>query len=114
MERRFERTAKLRSRLDGILRPGIAVEAVRQTRSVDSSPHPDVLLETVASGETPTRNAHSARRSATPGNSPRTQPPKLLAYVQNHCQRGGLTNAWLAEQGLLSLKTLWAELAPLR
>mgnify|MGYP003145096348 CR=1 FL=1 len=26
----------------------------------------------------------------------------------------GLTNAWLAEQGLLSLKTLWAELAPLR
>ena len=26
----------------------------------------------------------------------------------------GLTNAWLAEPGLLSLKTLWAELAPLR
>ena len=26
----------------------------------------------------------------------------------------GLTNAWLADQGLLSLKTLWAELAPLR
>jgi RNA-directed DNA polymerase len=26
----------------------------------------------------------------------------------------GLTNAWLTAQGLLSLKTLWAELAPLR
>ena len=26
----------------------------------------------------------------------------------------GMTNAWLAEQGLLSMKTLWAELAPLR
>ena len=26
----------------------------------------------------------------------------------------GLTNAWLSEQGLLSLKTLWSELAPLR
>ena len=26
----------------------------------------------------------------------------------------GLTNAWLTEQGLLSLKTLWAKLAPLR
>lgn len=26
----------------------------------------------------------------------------------------GLTNAWLAEQGLLSMKTLWAELASLR
>jgi RNA-directed DNA polymerase len=26
----------------------------------------------------------------------------------------GLTNAWLQEQGLLSLKSLWAELAPLR
>ena len=26
----------------------------------------------------------------------------------------GLTNAWLAEQGLLRMKTLWAELAPLR
>ena len=26
----------------------------------------------------------------------------------------GLTNAWLAEQGLLSMKTLWAKLAPLR
>jgi len=26
----------------------------------------------------------------------------------------GMTNAWLKDQGLLSLKTLWAELAPLR
>jgi RNA-directed DNA polymerase len=26
----------------------------------------------------------------------------------------GLTNAWLQSQGLLSLKSLWAELAPLR
>ena len=26
----------------------------------------------------------------------------------------GLTNAWLVEQGLLSIKSLWAELAPLR
>jgi RNA-directed DNA polymerase len=26
----------------------------------------------------------------------------------------GLTNAWLAEQGLISMKTLWAKLAPLR
>ncbi|QDU96249.1 hypothetical protein Pla8534_40680 [Lignipirellula cremea] len=26
----------------------------------------------------------------------------------------GLNNAWVAEQGLLSLKTLWAQLAPLR
>ena len=26
----------------------------------------------------------------------------------------GLTNAWLHEQGLLSLKTLWSQLAPLR
>ncbi len=26
----------------------------------------------------------------------------------------GMTNAWLQEQGVLSLKTLWAELAPLR
>jgi len=26
----------------------------------------------------------------------------------------GLTNAWLQSQGLISLKTLWAQLAPLR
>jgi hypothetical protein len=26
----------------------------------------------------------------------------------------GLTNAWLAEQGVLSLKSLWAELAHVR
>ena len=26
----------------------------------------------------------------------------------------GLTNAWLAQQGLLSMKTLWSEPAPLR
>jgi hypothetical protein len=26
----------------------------------------------------------------------------------------GLTNAWLQAQGLLSLKTFWAQLAPLR
>jgi RNA-directed DNA polymerase len=29
-------------------------------------------------------------------------------------RRVGLTNAWLAEQGLLSMKTLWSQLAPLR
>lgn len=27
---------------------------------------------------------------------------------------GGMTNAWLELQGLISLKSLWAELAPLR
>ena len=27
---------------------------------------------------------------------------------------GGMTNAWLAEQGVLSLKSLWAALAQLR
>ncbi len=26
----------------------------------------------------------------------------------------GMNNAWLQEQGLLSMKTLWAEFAPLR
>jgi len=26
----------------------------------------------------------------------------------------GMTNAWLQEQGLISLKSLWAQLAPLR
>jgi len=26
----------------------------------------------------------------------------------------GLTKVWLAEQGLLSMKSLWAQLAPLR
>jgi hypothetical protein len=26
----------------------------------------------------------------------------------------GLTNAWLQQQGLLSLKSLWAAMAPLR
>ena len=26
----------------------------------------------------------------------------------------GLTNAWLAEQGMVSMKTIWAKLAPLR
>ena len=26
----------------------------------------------------------------------------------------GLTNAWLAEQGMVSIKTLWAQLAPIR
>jgi hypothetical protein len=26
----------------------------------------------------------------------------------------GMTNAWLEEQGLIRLKALWAELAPLR
>ena len=26
----------------------------------------------------------------------------------------GLTNAWLEQQGLLSIKTLWSQLAPLR
>jgi hypothetical protein len=28
--------------------------------------------------------------------------------------RGWMTNAWLAQQALLSIKTLWAHLAPIR
>jgi hypothetical protein len=35
-----------------------------------------------------------------------------MAKIIASCIR--LTNVWLAEQGLLSMKTLWAELAPLR
>jgi hypothetical protein len=81
---------------------------------VDTSPHPDVLLETVASTETSTRNAHSARRPASPGDPPRTQSQSVLAHGQTIASGVGLTNAWLAKQGLLSIKTLWAQLAPLR
>ena len=61
----------------------------RQTRSVDTSPPLDVLLETVASTKTSTRNAHSTRRPQASGDPPRTQPQELLAYVQDHCQRRG-------------------------
>ncbi|GIW83285.1 MAG: hypothetical protein KatS3mg105_5092 [Gemmatales bacterium] len=49
-----ERTAIVCSRLDGIFRPGVAIETVRSTRPVDASPNPDVLLETVASTQTST------------------------------------------------------------
>ncbi len=82
-----ERTAKLRSRLDGLLRAGVIVEAVRQARSVDTTSNPDVLLEAVASAQASTRNAHSARRSQASGDPPCTQPPELLAHVQDNCQR---------------------------
>ena len=46
-------------------------------------------LETVASAETSTRNAHSARRSGTSGDPPRSQSQGLLAHAQDHCQRRG-------------------------
>ncbi len=37
--------------------------------------------------ETSTRNAHSARRSASSSDPSRTQSQRLLAHGQNHCQR---------------------------
>jgi RNA-directed DNA polymerase len=81
---------------------------------VDSSPHSDVLLETVAAPE------------ASPEMLIRLGVPRRQAIRHARSRKGywhmaktiasgvGMTNAWLAEQGLLSMKTLWAQLAPLR
>ena len=40
--------------------------------------------------------------------------PWHMARVKSIATGVGLTNAWLQEQGLASLKSLWAQLAPLR
>jgi hypothetical protein len=37
-----------------------------------------------------------------------------LAMTRTTANRVGMTNDWLASQAVLSLKTLWAELAHLR
>ena len=52
-----------------------------------------------------------SRRQATRHGKSRKGPWHMAKTIASGV---GLTNAWLAEQGVLSLKTLWAELAHLR
>ena len=82
-------TAELPSRLDGLFWAGVAVEAVWSTGSIAPPPDAHVLLETVASAVTSTRDAHPIRRSETPSDPPRTPSPRLLAHGQDHCQWRG-------------------------
>jgi RNA-directed DNA polymerase len=79
----------------------------------------DVLLETVAAR--PHANPESAGpRRSTPASHPprqesRASPTNVPWHMAKTIASGvGMTNAWLQEQGLLSLKSLWAQLAPLR
>ncbi len=56
---------------------------------MDTASKLNVLLDAVASAQTPTGNAHSARCSQASGDPPRPQPQELLAYVEDDCQRRG-------------------------
>lgn len=67
---------------------------------------------TFLSGETGT---HSIRRSASSGEIRHARSRKGPWHMAKTIASGvGLNNAWLHAQGQLSLKTLWAQLAPLR
>ena len=59
--------AELRPRLDGLLRPGFAVETVRQARAVDATSDSDVFLETLASCAHASPGADRIRRAASSG-----------------------------------------------
>ena len=115
-----ESIAKLCARMDGLLRSGLATETVRPAGPVASSSASDVLLEAMAQAETASRNADPTRGPTPSGDSScsQSQGPLAPGTVFNRnlaiASGVGMTNAWLAEQGLLSLKTLWASLAHLR
>jgi hypothetical protein len=57
------------------------------SRPVASSPHTDVLLETLAQTETSTRNAARVRRPASSGHPTRPESQRALAHGQDDCQR---------------------------
>ena len=84
-----ERTAKLRSRLDGLLRFGVSIEAVRQARPVDPPPDTNVLLEAEATAEASSRDAHSFRPPEATSDPSHSQPQELLAHVEDDSRRRG-------------------------
>jgi hypothetical protein len=105
--------------LGGLLRARGPIETVRSLRPVNTPPLADLLLETAA--VRPHANPESAgSRRSTPASHPprqesRASPTNVPWHMAKTIASGvGMTNAWLQEQGLLSLKSLWAELAPLR
>jgi hypothetical protein len=48
------------------------------------------------------------------GDQARDQSQRLLAAIQIVCPSAGMSNKWLEQQGLFSLKQLWGALAPLQ
>jgi len=103
-------------------RSGLAVETVRQVRSVAASPPADAFPETLRMcyGKrwrfVLTRRRELLRLDVLSRQAIRhTRNWKGPWHMAKTIASGvGLTNAWLQEQGLLSLKSLRAAMAPLR
>ena len=87
VERRLDELRHPRPRFDGLLRAGLAVETVRQTRSVNSTPFPEVPLERLAVPPHTPPGANPSRCSASSSDPARSQPQMPLADGQNHRQR---------------------------
>ena len=76
-------TQSLRARLDRLLRSGSPVRRVRQFRRLDSPPHSDVLLETVATSPHQGAAPRASGRESGHGDQTRGQSQKLLAVVSD-------------------------------
>ena len=113
MERRMSELRSY-SRLDGLLRLGRAVETVRQTRPVDTTPVADVLLEALAICTHAPTGTHSARRPATASDPPRPQSERPLAHGQVHCHGCRSDERLAANTRTTQPEDSLGQLAPLR
>ena len=72
--------------MDGLLRLGFAVEAVRHTRPVDTAPDSDVFLEALASCAHASPGADRVGRAASSSDPPCEESQGALAHGENHRQ----------------------------
>ena len=135
--RRIAESNRIPSTFRGVAQPGRALRSGRRGRWFKSS-HPDSMKKffTEFSGKSKQRGRLTSTRSVARARpcgcwAPRGQrliehTPVRQAIRHARSRKSywhmaktiasgvGLTNAWLTDQGLISLKTLWAELDPLR
>ena len=103
------KTGAIPSGLDSVLRHQPVLPTRPGTGRVDQTAHAHVLLETVALGAHQDQESAGTGREPEVGDSARMQQQQLLADVQNSGDQPGHFNAWLREQGLLSVKDLWCK-----
>jgi len=103
------KTGAIPSGLDSVLRHQPVLPPGPGTGRVDQTAHAHALLETVALGAHQDQESAGTGREPEVGDSTRLQQQQLLADVQNPGDQPGHFNAWLREQGLLSVKDLWCK-----
>ena len=100
--------------MDGVFRPGGNEDDFQSSGRMDSPPDTDVLLETV---EASADGIHKLMQLGVSRDVAITHGVSRKGYwrlAKTLATNSGMTNRWLLDQGLVFVRYLWSELAPLR